>query len=821
MMMLKPLQMTRTFLFLLTMLLFGSGMQAQTGATITGTTEEGEAKPLPFATVMLRAAADSSLIKAGYSDENGAYEYVMIPAGTYFIESRFTGYANAFSEPFTVAEGATLNVPALRLSSAATDVEALTISAEKPIVVVKPDMTVFNVEGTINAVGENAFNLLRKAPGVIIDNNDNIMLLGKSGVRIYIDGKPSPLSGSDLANFLKSIQSDQIESFEIITNPSSKYDASGNAGIINVRFKRDKNMGTNATLNLDYSAWINHRLNGSGTVNYRGKKVSLYGSYGAGTGKTRNFMHFIREQVGIGYDQTTEMVNSYFNQNFRAGADFYVKPHHTIGVMASGFLSNGGMTSEALNTITDAVADTVTGLLQSNSSSDMDRSNYNFNLNYRFDNEKSTTLNVDLDYGTYDISTVAFQPNLYLNAETGAVTADRSFTSNAPTLIDIYTFKTDYQRPLLKGALGAGVKLAMVKTDNTFDFFNLINGEEVLDTSRSNQFQYTENVNAAYLNYNRQFKKWAFQAGVRAEQTNSVGNLVAQVSTGNERVERHYINLFPSGGVTWNPNQNNTLRLTYSRRIDRPNYETLNPFQMKLDELSYMAGNPFLKPQYTHNFEVAHTFKYTLNTSLSYSVTTDFFTEITDTVETVRTFLTTQNLSTQKVATFSVSYPFQVTKWWSTYTNASVFNVTNTADFGPGKEINISATSFNVFHQSTFELPKGIGVQFSGFYNSPGLWGANFRNSKFWGMEVGAVKKLFKERGVFKLGMSDILFTMQWRGVQNFGALYFDARGGWESRQIKASYSHTFGNTAIKNRKRKTGLEEESDRAGGGGGRGR
>ena len=791
-------------------------LSAQNG-TVEGMLTDEEGAGLEFATVVLHKAADSSIVKAGYSDGEGKYVIAPVPAGRYYVRMTYVGFPATKSEAFDLASGQTYTVPTIKAVAQGTQIDDVRIVTERPIVTVKPDMTVFNVEGTVNSVGENAFNLLRKAPGVVIDNNDNIMLLGKSGVRVYIDGKPSPLSAADLANMLKSVQSDQIESFEIITNPSSKFDAEGNAGIINVKMKRDKSMGTNATINLDYSVWLNHRFNGSGSVNYRNKRMNAFASYGAGKGKMENFMNFYRELGGLSYTQSTTMVNDYLNNNFRAGMDFYLAKKHTVGFLVNGFFSDGTLESRGQNDIRNMATDSLTSRLQSNSYNEFKRNNLNGNVNYRFDNQNGTTLNLDADYGRFDLRTDAYQPNLYLDPETNQVVLDRTFRSEAPTEIDMYTFKADYERNLWKGKLGAGIKAAYVATDNTFDFYNMEGGVPVLDTNRSNQFVYHENVNAGYVNYQMQIKKWGIQAGLRAEQTNSLGELTALKATNNNSVERHYLNFFPSGGLTYSLNQMNTFRATYSRRIDRPRYEDLNPFEMKLDELSYRVGNPFLRPQYTHNMELGYTYKYTFNASVSYSITNDFFTQLTDTTESVRTYMSQQNLGSRKVATVNVSYPWSPKKWWSTFTNASVYNARNTANFGVGKEIDIARTSFTFFHQSTFTLPAQFGLQASGFYSSPGIWGANFKTVDFWGIEVGATKKFFKERGLLKVGMSDIFHSMQWGGEQLYGGVYQRGGGGWESRQLKVSYTHMFGNTQVKGaRRRATGLDDEQKRAGGG-----
>jgi iron complex outermembrane receptor protein len=797
---------------------------AQDPGEISGTVLDAEGNPLPFANVLLFSTQDSSMVKAGYSGEDGRYILSPIPAGEYWMKTQFTGYASDTTAPFALTAGQKLERPTIQMADVATEITAVQIEAERPLVTVKPDMLVFNVENTPNAIGENAFNLLRKAPGVVIDNNDNIMLLGKSGLRIYIDGKPSPLDGSDLANFLKSVQSSQIESIEIITNPSSKFDAQGNAGIINIKMKRDKNLGANASIDLGYAIGIYSKYNGSASANYRNKRLSVFGSYSLSTGKSRNFMDFSRHQAGVTLDPiSTVMIDDYDNHNMRAGLDIFASKRSTFGVLASGFLSKSINNNSTVSSIIPDSLGTVISILNATNQIDGGNTNLNFNLNYRYDNAAGVTLNADADYALFRIFNDSYQPNDYLDPETGNLQFSKIYTSSAPTDIDMATLKVDYERPLFKGTFAAGAKSTYVLTDNVYDFYNVDNGESVLDITRSNQFTYTENVNAAYLNYQAKIKKFAFQAGLRAEQTNSIGDLIAYVPTDNRKVERHYLNFFPSGGVTYDLNPKNALSLTYSRRIDRPQYQNLNPFEFKLDELSYMKGNPFLKPQYTNNVELSHTFNYTLNTSVSYAYTTDFFTEVIGTSDTVAgaSYLTTLNVGTRAIATISVSYPFNVTKWWSTYTNVSAYNSHQKGEVDNGGTIDISRNSASIFHQTNFKLPKDFSIQLSGFYNSPGIWGAYFRTRKFWGMDVGAQKRLFQGRGNLKVSVSDIFFTMQWGGSQISDDLQMYGRGGWESRQLKVNFSYLFGNKAVKARKRETGLEDEKGRAGGGGGLGR
>jgi hypothetical protein len=362
-----------------------------------------------------------------------------------------------------------------------------------------------------------------------------------------------------------------------------------------------------------------------------------------------------------------------------------------------------------------------------------------------------------------------------------------------------------------------GAKVSYVETEAGFDLTRLSAPED----PKISLFNYTENINAAYFNFQRQFGKWGIQVGLRGEQTNSLGKLTSSDTIlGPAVVDRHYLNLFPSGGITYSPSRMNSFRLTYSRRIDRPRYQDLNPALFLLNEQSYRKGNVTLFPQYTHNVQLSHTYKYTLNTTLSYSHTTDYFTNITfpDTISNSgATFITLDNLATQDVASATVSYPYQVTKWWSTYTNTGLTWLRNIADFGEGRQVNITQTTWNIYHQSTINLPAKISLQLSGFYASPSVWGANFRTRGFGGIEAGVMRKFFKDRATLKVALSDILFTMQWRARQDFGDLQMYATGGWESRQIKVNFTYLFGNNQVKGeRKRKTGLDDEKNRAGGG-----
>jgi hypothetical protein len=365
----------------------------------------------------------------------------------------------------------------------------------------------------------------------------------------------------------------------------------------------------------------------------------------------------------------------------------------------------------------------------------------------------------------------------------------------------------------LKGSLGLGFKLALVNTDNTYNFYDIIDDSPVLNTDRSNRFTYDENVNAGYVTYNRQWQKIGLQFGARVEQTDSKGDLTSFIPQNDETVDQEYVDVFPSGGITYQLNQKNMFRITYSRRIDRPNYQDLNPFEFKLDEITFKKGNPFLRPQYSNSLSLGHTFNYTLNTSLTYTKTTDLMTMLTDTAANGAAFITTTNVANQDLVSLNVSYPFALSKGWNVFANAGVNRMHNEADFGDGKIVDISATSFNFYMQHSFMLPKKFTLEVSGWYNSPGIWGGNFATDEIWSIDAGIQKKILQDRGQIKLGVSDIFHSQEWAGENNFGGLRMMANGGHESRQVKLNFTYLMGNSNVKgSRNRNTGLEEESKR---------
>ncbi|NND07039.1 MAG: TonB-dependent receptor [Saprospiraceae bacterium] len=786
---------------------------AQGTSSISGKVVGIDHSAISYATIVLYRSVDNSLVKANFSELNGAFSFDKLEADTYQLKITYVGFKPFWSKTIEVVEGQDLTMESAILIEQAEELGEVVVKAARPLIEIQPDKTIFNVDGSINAAGSDALELLRKAPGVVVDNNERVLLQGKNGVKIYINGKKSPLSADDLADYLKSIQSNEIDAFEIITNPSARYEAEGNAGIINIRIKKDQGLGTNATVTSSFRQGTTAKANNNLSFNHHNKHLNLFGRYGNSLGQYRSYNLILREQVGQGFDTRANMVSDRTRHSYRIGTDLFLNEKSTLGFLVNGALSSGDWHNRSRTRIFPLTTGITSGYLIATNDMEQQRDNFNANANYFFEGVEGTSLSVDADFGLFRNNGSSYQPNTYLDASETSLMDERIFSSLTPTDIEVYTFKVDYEKSLWDGKWGVGGKLSYVTTDNTFDFFDVIDAEKIENIDRSNNFIYKENINAAYTTYNFQRGKFNFMAGIRMEHSHSLGDLNSAQSNNDELVERDYVDFFPSGGITFTPSDKSAWRLNYSRRIDRPNYQDLNPFEFKLDELTFQRGNAFLNPQYSNSFSLGHTYKQKLNTTLTYSVTTDLITEITDTFSREATFISKVNLAKQKNVSLAVSYPFSVNKWWSVYSNMTAYRVSNKANFGGTKIIDLSANVFTFYGQNTFLLPKGLKLEVSGFYNSPGLWGGNFRTDAMWAMDLGLQTRLFKDRANLKFALTDVFKTQDWSGANSFGALNVMVSGGWESRQFRATLTYNFGNTQVKKaRSRQTGLEDEKRR---------
>ncbi|MEM8909543.1 MAG: outer membrane beta-barrel family protein, partial [Bacteroidota bacterium] len=334
-----------------------------------------------------------------------------------------------------------------------------------------------------------------------------------------------------------------------------------------------------------------------------------------------------------------------------------------------------------------------------------------------------------------------------------------------------------------------------------------------------NRFEYKENVYAGYISFARPInKKWSFSAGLRAEQTDATGDLqVFSSDTVAAPVIQNYLSWFPSAGVTWQVARKHLLALNYGRRINRPDYNVLNPFRNQLSQLSFEKGNPFLLPEIVNNLELGYTLAYRYNFKLAYSRTTDQITRLIgpDDEDERASFITWENLAEQTVFSLNISAPFQVNKWWNAYVNFSASHLDNQADYGEGGVVDVQAFTYSIYQQHTFTLPAGFRGEISGYFSGPGVWGGVFEYETSWSLDIGLQRKFLNDQLNVRIAASDLFYETGWDGVSVFNGLESTGSGRWDSRRVSLSINYRFGNSNVKSRKRKTGLEAEADRVGG------
>jgi iron complex outermembrane recepter protein len=791
---------------------------------IVGIVLNEDSSKLVGCTISLINISNKKIVKLTTTNKQGEYVFENVQTDSFQIAVSYVGYTDFKTAALTLKLNETTLLSNIVLQKTKNNLTEVVVTAKRQMLEVKADKMVVNVEGTINAVGSDALELIRKAPGVAVDQDENIQMSGKSGVQIYIDGKPSPLTGEDLANYLKAVQSSQIDALELITNPSAKYEAAGNAGIINIRLKKNKSIGTNGSILAGYAIGVRSKYNGGVNINSRTKKVNVFANYNYNYANNRIDFRTYRKLVDTTFDLRADRGFLNKTHGFKTGIDYFQNKTTTWGFLVTGNLTNSNPNGKSDNVIIANNTNTITKILESNSNQIGNDNNVNFNANYKYANAQNKTFNIDADFGTFKLTRDLYQPNLYYDATKTNILSEVNYNLLSLADINIYSFKTDYEQPFAKGTVGIGGKFSYVTNDNNFKRYNVLNPIlKIIDVDKSNQYNYRENVNALYINYNRNWKNIQMQAGLRGEQTQTSGSSYAILA--NEVVDysnvkkfnRNYINLFPSIGISFVKNPISTWNITAGRRVDRPNYQDLNPFEFKIDEYSSRRGNTGLIPQFSYNIAVTNAYKNKLISKLSFSNITNFIGRVIDTTERSKSFISPRNIATQNIISFFESYQHNY-KWYTGTFTANVFYTNFKADFGGGNRvINTKAIAAIITMQNSFKLIHDWTVELNGNYNSPTVNAAAKEKVK-WGIDIGAQKLILKGQGNIKFSATDIFWTNYDRSLTTFGAQVIEGKFKRESRQFKVNFTYRFGNNQIKSsRNRASGLEDELKRTQGGG----
>lgn len=782
-------------------------------ANLHGKVLDAQNTALGYVNVLLLQPTDSSLVRGTLSDDQGDFEFLGVAPGQYLLMASMVGMGNAWTEQFTLAAGADLALDPLVLQPSEIELATVEVKAQKPFMELKGDKIVMNVDNSPVNTGSNALEVLAKAPAVTVDQNERISLKGKQGVLVIINGKNTYLSGEEVARMLSNMPAESIESIEIMHNPPAKYDAAGNAGIINIVLKKDKNLGFNGNLTAGVGQGRYSRSNSGLRLNYRDKKFNAFGNYNYYQNKRyqdRLFSRQVPYPQGVNIiDQSNNETNNNNSHSYQLGADWFATDRATLGLLVKGNIGEWGMQGQTRSDILGYNPNVFNQVL-ANSNMTEEWDNFSANLNWSQKFAKGASLNFDADYSTFENPANQFYENYFLDTEGTIVAPENNFRNLNHSSVEIRALKMDYNLPLekQKANLDLGWKYSDVNTDNTLGFDRWINANWINDPVFSNQFIYTEQILAAYANFSKNTDKWQFQAGLRLENTHSNGSSPSR----DQLVDRRYLNLFPSFNLSHTMNEDNQFSLSYSRRIDRPTYQNLNPFFFFLDQFTFGKGNPFLQPQYSDTYGFSHSFKNRYLSSLTYTRTSSAMSEIIQlNPETGEGYQTYENLEEFDNYSFNFSAPVTFTEWWTLRTNTTAFYNRISGTLESGALVN-EQFSYRLYLSNAFTLPGGWNAELSGYYQSKVAIN-NFVVNPIYQLDVGVSKAIFNGKGKLSLNVSDIFYTQVFTGLIRQNELSMTIESYNDTRRGNLSLSWNFGNQNVKQaRRRTTATDEEENR---------
>lgn len=790
---------------------------------ITGRVTDDKGKAIGGANVVVLEASDNKLVKADITADNGTYNIESIADGTYVVKIMLAGYETFTSDKLPVAMQ-TISVPDVVLRPKSGTLSEVAVRAQKPFIEVQADKIVVNVENSIVSAGSSALEILARSPGVRVDQNDNISLKGRPGVNVMIDGKITPMSGADLANVLKSMPANNIDRIELISNPGAKYDAAGTAGIINIRTKKNQRTGWNGSLNASYAQGVYPKLNTGVSLSYRNRKISAYANYSYAYRFWYNHLMLNRRFYDTSkgdyskklftYDQDNYTIFDFKNHVASAGIDYSLTKNTTIGI--SGNMSANGFSPKADNK--SRAMDANEALIYYFNTTGRHKHFYhnysgNLNLRHTFDTT-GRELTADVDYAAFGNQSNQNFVTAYIAPNGDKYQPDYLMKSDLTGFTQIRAVKADYTHPLKNNAsFDAGVKSSYVTADNEPLFYEQVAGIYELDTRRSNHFIYNENINAAYINAKKDWTGWSTQIGLRMENTNAEWEqkVTSQV------FNTSYTRLFPSVALQRHVDKKNDVGVTLSRRIQRPDYQQLNPFKRFIDRTTYSEGYPYLKPAMSYNVELSHTFNHKFTTTLTYSKTTDAITEViqpSDNEDSV-TVQTNKNISNMTYYGISGSYSPQITKWWSNVTNFNAY-LSVYQGFIANTKLNDGRPTFDVYTNNTFVLPWDMSAELGLFYQAQQLYAYMDVNPN-WMLNAGIQKNLWDKKATIRLNAQDIF----WKGYPSATSSYLGYQEDFvaerDTRQFTVYFTYRFGKKTVAPVRRRTGgAEEEKRRAGNG-----
>lgn len=785
-------------LLVLSVLLFAIHSNGQNFIDIKGEIVNERNEKLFGVTVFLLAADNEQTIKAAFTDNEGKFEFNQVKVTSFRISIQGMGYMKKISQIFTAGTSSEVILPTILIEEQVEALNEVVVTSQKSFVAQKADRIIVDPNALITNAGLSAFEVLEKAPSVTIGFNNSIAIRGKNGVMVLINNKPTNLTVDDLVSYLKAIPASEIERIEIMNNPPAMYDAAGNAGIINIILKKNSVKGTNGSVNVSYGQGKYERKNTSFNLNYRIEKWNFFTSLNSGQNKSFQDLTITRNYfTPSGVLSSVFTQNSYItpnskNNSFKIGTDFYATSKTTFGIVWNGFSNPSQRNTSNTATVLDGNSQLVNTISSENPMEvDFKNSSFNLNMNHKL-KESGQEIAVNLDNISYDSKVAQNLINQTFNA-TNQLVDSSQLVSKLPSDIKIKTANVDYTGIQFKGGkLDLGVKSSFVRTRNVANFEDVVDGVRTPNYDFSNDFAYKENINATYVNYAKEFTNFSIQLGLRLENTNIKGYQAGNPVVADSTFHIKYTNLFPSLYVQYKLDtiQKHVVGLSMGRRINRPNYKDLNPFTYPIDRFTFYGGNPYIKPTFSYNVDVSHTFKNYFTTTLMYSYTNDVISETNEQRGTIY-YSRPGNFDTEISYGISVNGVFKIKKWWTLNLYTSYLNAIYKSEVYTEK-LNDSNWNWVIMPTNQFVINDTWSAELSGQYQN-GLLSGQFFISPVGSVRAGISKKILKDKGVIKLNASDVFYTNQIEGqIRNIA----NANASWyslfDSRVVTFTFSYRF-----------------------------
>jgi len=779
---------------------------------VIGTVTDVDGSPLPTATVLLLNPADSSLVKGGITDDDGRYHLQNIPSGTYILSISMVGFRKHYTDQFGIKDKPVRQEP-IQLKESVEQLGVVSITARKPLFEQKIDRLVVNVQRNITSSGNSALEVLEKSPGVLINRQSNsVSLNGKTGIRIMINDKIVRLPIDAVVQMLDGMSAANIEQIELITTPPAKYEAEGDAGLINIKMKEHGGLGYNGTVggNLGYNAA--ETLGGNFNFSHRGQKLAYFVNYSINYDNNESTWINRRNLQQGGFNELIQSDNhrdpTIEVQNIRLGMEYNLSRKTTAGVLLTGYRRKW---------ITDDLSDNVSRLgpdstlitqMSVRETNNWRRGIANLSVDHDFNEQQH--LSVDFDYLYYKNDNPSFFRNNFVEGNR-EVLANDAIDVEKETPINIWVTKIDYEQQISPTfTISTGVKGTLSQFKNNVQVSDQIQGDWIVNSRLTNKADLTEKIGAAYLSGNwNPTEDLQVNGGVRYEYTDRLLSTPADGKV----VDRSSAYLFPSLFIKRDLPGEFSIQGSYNRRITRPTFNDLAPFVFFVDPKTFLSGNSKLEPAISDGIKLDLQRKQWL-ISLQYSISNNEiagFQPKVDPATNEQTY-SAQNLDFLRTYAITTSFPLYPTSWWELQTNITGrYQRYRTLHLQDNLTLEAAGLTANI--TNTIELPRDFSFEISGFYQSKSIWGMMQFNPQG-SVDAGVQKRINDGRGTIRLSMDDIFYTNVWEIDMEVPQANLDSftRYDFHIQQVKLSFTWNFGNNELNTVSVESGSTEEQGR---------